>query len=43
MTAAQEHITEFTENPGVKKEDLEELTRWLSTQQHLPPISGKVL
>lgn len=39
MTAAQEHITEFTENPGVKKEDLEELTRWLSTQQHLPPIS----
>ncbi|GFG35174.1 hypothetical protein Cfor_12750 [Coptotermes formosanus] len=39
MAAAQAYVNELTENPGVKKEDLEELKCWLSTQQHLPPIS----
>jgi hypothetical protein len=43
MAAAQAYVNELTENPGVKKEDLEELKCWLSTQQHLPPISGRVL
>ena len=43
MTAAQVHSEEFTKNPEVKKEDLEELKSWLMTQEHLPPISGTVL
>ena len=43
MTAAQVPIGEITENPEVKKEDLEALKCWLSTQEHLPPISGTVL
>jgi len=43
MTAAQVHSKEFTENPEVKKEDLEELKSWLRTQEHLPHISGTVL
>jgi hypothetical protein len=43
MTATQVHSNEFTKNPEVKKEDLEELKFWLSTQEHLPPISGTVL
>jgi hypothetical protein len=43
MTAAQAHSKEFTKNPEVKKEDLEELKSWLRTQEHLPPISGTVL
>jgi hypothetical protein len=40
MTAAQVHSKEFTTNPEVKEEDLEELKSWLRTQEHLPPISG---
>ena len=43
MTAAQVHSNEFTNNPEVKKEDLEELKCWLRTQEHLPSISGAVL
>lgn len=43
MTAAQVPIGEITENTEVKKEDLEALKCWLSTQEHLPPISGTVL
>jgi hypothetical protein len=43
MAAAQVQSKEFTKNPEVKKEDLEELKCWLRTQEHLPPISGTVL
>ena len=43
MTAAKVHSKEFTKNPEVKMEDLEELKSWLRTQEHLPPISGTVL
>jgi hypothetical protein len=43
MTAAQVHSNEFTNNPEVKKEDLEELKCWLRTQEYLPSISGTVL
>jgi hypothetical protein len=43
MTAAQVHMKEFTKNPEVKEEDLEELKSWLRTQEHLPSISGTVL
>jgi hypothetical protein len=34
---------EFTKNPELKKKDLQELRSWLATQEHLPPISGRVI
>lgn len=43
MSAMQADADEFAKNPELKKKDLEELKCWLGTQEHLPPISGRVL
>jgi hypothetical protein len=43
MSAMQVDTDEFAKNPELKKEDLQELKCWLGTQEHLPPISGRVL
>jgi hypothetical protein len=43
MSAVPVDTDEFAKNPELKQKDLQELKRWLTTQEHLPPISGRVL
>jgi hypothetical protein len=42
MSTLQVDTDELVKNPELKMKDLQELKCWLATQEHLPPISGRV-